>query len=336
MKLVVVFLLGALFGFGSVYFWINREDTVVINPITIIDRPLDAYTIENLSNRNFAESQVLLEDLIEETEHVKSYKFSYMVDGKRVTGLANVPRQIKPENGYPVIIQLRGFVPRDIYESGVGTKRSGFVYAENGFVTLAPDFLGYGESDYPSESIFEERFQTYTVAATLLASISSLDIIDSTKVGLWGHSNGGHIALTILEILKSSIPTTLWAPVTKPFPYSILFYTDEASDSGKFLRRHLAAFESLYDTDKYSLISHVDSLQGPMQLHQGSIDPYVPQKWSDEFVQLVGERGKSIEYFVYPGADHNLNTSGTNSWNIVVARDLEFFRKHLLSESLGE
>ena len=43
--------------------------------------------------------------------------------------------------------------------------------SENGYITLAPDFLGYGGSDIESSNIFEARFQTYTTVLTLLKSI---------------------------------------------------------------------------------------------------------------------------------------------------------------------
>ena len=36
----------------------------------------------------------------------------------------------------------------------------------------------------------------------------------------------------------------LWAPVSKPFPYNILYYTDEAEDRGKWLRGEIAKFEA--------------------------------------------------------------------------------------------
>ena len=85
------------------------------------------------------------------------------------------------------------------------------------------------------QDVFEERFQTYTTAMNLLAGIEKWE--RAGKIGIWGHSNGGQIALTVLEISQKEYPTVLWAPVSKPFPYSILYYTDEAEDRGKALRK---------------------------------------------------------------------------------------------------
>ena len=53
----------------------------------------------------------------------------------------------------------------------MGTKKIGEYFANNGYITLAPDFLGYGGSDSESENIFESRFQTYTTVVSLIKSI---------------------------------------------------------------------------------------------------------------------------------------------------------------------
>lgn len=301
--------------------WLQSSfSQVVISPIgEMAEKPLEKYSIERLGQRQPTKSAIVLDEAVATTSAYTAYRFHYTSDGKKVTGLAHIP------NGagrFPVIVQLRGYVERDIYASGVGTRRSAEVFSKNGFISLAPDFLGYGGSDMPSSDVFEERFQTYTATLDLLASIESFPVADSKKVGMWGHSNGGQIALTILEITNMPYPTTLWAPVTKPFPYSILYYTDEADDKGKALRKKLADFEKNYDVELYSLPNFADRIHAPMQLHQGTADDAVPVKWSDDFVALLKGKNKDIEYFVYAGADHNLSPS----WNTVVSRDIAFFR----------
>lgn len=316
---------------GGYAFFGSRQSASVLSPITqIVERPLDKYTIDNLTRRQGTESQIFLDEAVATTSAYTAYKFHYTSDTKIVTGLAHIPNDASEANKKPVIMQLRGYVEREIYEPGVGTKRSAEVFASNGFISLAPDFLGYGGSDNPSENVFEERFQTYTAALDLLASIPSFPAADSSRVGIWGHSNGGQIAITILTILGergSRIPTTLWAPVTKPFPYSILYYTDEADDYGKALRKKLADFERDYDVESYMMINFLEKIAAPLQLHQGTADEAVPVKWNESFVRVLHDKKKDIEYFMYPGADHNL----TPGWNTVIARDIEFFRRTLVN-----
>jgi len=312
------------------FFMSGRTAVLPLTPLSnlpIKEKPLEKYTIENLAQREYTASPIVFEEPIATASSFSVVPFSFISDGKKVTGLAHIPMTPLSKK-MPVIIQLRGFVDSKIYESGVGTKHSAEVYAQNGFVTLAPDFLGYGGSDKESTDVFEGRFETYTTALNLLSSLSTISFIDPNHVFLWGHSNGGQIALTVLTVLGEkgkNYPTTLWAPVTKIFPYSILYYTDEADDYGKALRKELAKFEKDYDTDQYAFFNYIDRIQAPIILHQGTDDEPVPLKWSTDFVRLMQGKGKSIKYHTYPGADHNLNVG----WNTVVARDIEFFRSIL-------
>ena len=312
------------------WLWSGRGKQLPLTPLSNLpfkEKPLEKYTIERLAERKYTASPIVFGEAIATTPAFHVLPFSYLSDGRKVTGLAHIPN-IPLTEKLPVVVQFRGFVDPAIYEQGVGTKHSAEVYAKNGFVSLSPDFIGYGGSDKGSENVFEDRFETYTTALNLLASIPTISFIDPSQVFLWGHSNGGQIALTVLTILGERgevYPTTLWAPVTKRFPYSILFYTDEFDDYGKALRKELALFEKDYDTDQYAFSNYVSRITAPLQLHQGSSDIEVPLVWSDEFVDALKKEGKSIRYYTYPGADHNLNTG----WNSVVSRDIEFFKSFL-------
>lgn len=214
--------------------------------------PLTKYTIQNLSEsyKTLKPSEITIGETIKETDKFTSKKFYFYVDNKKVSGLINLPSQSTVHGSPATIIMIRGYVDPKIYYTGLGTKNAAEFFASNGFITIAPDFLGYGESDKEASDIFESRFQTYTTVLTLLKSVTH------TPIYIWAHSNGGQIALTILEITGLSNPnligaTVLWAPVTKPFPYSILYYTDDAEDRGKFLRNKLNQFENLYDVENY-------------------------------------------------------------------------------------
>lgn len=328
--IVVGFLAGIAGAVVGVKFALPKT-TEIIQKIIPPDRSLDKYTIENLSQKNVGPSKIKIGEAInEKSPFFTSYLFTMnfdptLSDGptKKLSGIVNIP---KKDGKFPVILMLRGYVDVKSYFPGNGTIHTAEFFAENGFITLAPDFLGYGSSDPESPNIFEARFQTYTTAMATLISIQLIEAWDHKNIFIWGHSNGGHLALTLLEITGKNYPTTLWAPVTKPFPYSILYYTDDVDDRGKFLRKELSKFEETYDTDKYSIDKFYDNIHAPIQLHQGTADDSVPDKWSDNLAKTLKEKGIDLTYFKYPAADHNLMPS----WNTVVERDLEFFAKNKL------
>jgi dipeptidyl aminopeptidase/acylaminoacyl peptidase len=322
----------AFYGKRALQNYISSQN--IVSPIgKIFEKPLEKYSILRLSGRTFTGSQIVLDEATATTSAYTVYRFHFMSENKKVNGVAHVP-VVKGQ--FPVIVQFRGYMDREKYIPGEGTARSAEVYATNGFISLAPDFLGYGGSDMPSTNVFEERFETYTTALNLIASVGSLPMADTDRIGVWGHSNGGQIALTVLEILGRPIPVTLWAPVSKPFPYSILYYTDDVPDHGKLLRREIANFETNYDVEQYSLTNYLDRIRGPITLHQGTADTAVPLAWSNDLVKAIEASGSAVNYFIYPGVDHNMlpdparnaSQSDAGGWNTVVARDIAFFKKY--------
>jgi len=285
-----------------------------------VKRPLDRYTIENLSRAKPEPGKFSLNQ-----DGTFSFEFSPDLSGrdkKTTTGAINIP---SGEGTFPVIIMIRGFVNQEIYETGMGTVRAAEVFSENGFITIAPDFLGYADSSPEAEDIFETRFQTYTAVMSLLASLGSVEKWDGENVFIWAHSNGGQIALTVLATTGKDIPTSLWAPVSVSFPYSILYYSNEAEDKGKFLRSGLADFEKLYNTEFYSFDNYLKQIESPIQIHQGTADSAVPVAWSKALNKALREEDIDSKLYIYPGTNHNM----APAWNSAINRDIAFFNLFL-------
>ena len=339
---LLILAVAGIIGASLIGYYYYGQDKSFINPISeqaakITAMPLEKYEIEKLRKVSFEPGEITLGEIVFEDDDIVSRMFYFQdkgasgnEEGLKVSGLMNYP---KSEGDYPVVVMFRGFVDREIFTSGEGTRRSGEELARNGFISLAPDFLGYGQSEMPSQEPLEERFQTYTTALSLLASVENLNDALSTdseisatadieKLGVFAHSNGGQIALTSVGILGTEIPVVLWAPVTKPFPYNILYFTDEYDDQGKALRALVAEFEKNYDVFDYSILSHLNLIKSPLQIHQGSDDEAVPQRWSDQFVEIAEDDELEVEYLVYPGENHNF---GNGSWPLAIEGSIEFF-----------
>jgi len=302
------------------------------------DKPLNTYTIENLRKTDIKAGIFTIKSSLDESDNYRSeiFNFSFypnptLKEEKSISGLINTPKTGNPNDTFPIVILIRGFVDQKIYQTGIGTQRVGEYFAENGFITVAPDFLGYADSDPESVNIFETRFQTYTTMLSLLATVNQIPNWDAKNIEIWAHSNGGQIALTVLEITKGNYPTVLWAPVSKPFPYSILYYTDESQDKGKYIRSELSKFEELYNADVFSLDGYLSNISAPIEIHQGTNDDAVPLSWSQALYTKIkniykeNENKKDIILYTYPGADHNLQPS----WNQAIEKSTDFFKKHL-------
>lgn len=299
----------------GLYFWLQGTEGELLSPRGA-EKPYERFSFERL---------VLQAPTVSSIE-VSGDKFYYRSGGRRISGQIKVPFGSLPKGGWPVVVMARGYVEKEEYVTGTGTKNAAAEYAQHGYLTLAPDFSGYGESDAEDENALGARLHKPAEILDLLASLASLPQADPERVYLWGHSNGGQIMLSVAEILGRRGETgvkglTLWAPISKPFPYNILYYTDEAEDRGKWLRAEIAKFEAEYDVDNYSIDRYLDWITMPVQIHQGTADEAVPLKWSEELNKTLTELGKEVSYYKYDGADHNMKPG----WNTVVARDLQFF-----------
>ena len=318
------------------------------NPISQIKpTPLTKYSFENLSQTYRQEvgpldgRKIEIGKVIKDYDTFTAYEFSMEFSPdlsknlKKVTGLINIPKGTGP---FPLIVMFRGYVDQELYEIGMGTQRAGEYFAKNGFITIAPDFLGYGNSDTESSDIFESRFQTYTTALSLLKTIDACKDhpcevisnninIDKNNIFLWGHSNGGQLAVAMLEITGKPYPTVLWAPNSAKFPYSIIYYLDEASDEGKLVITKLAEFMGDYDVKNYSIRNFFEKInpETKIQIHQGLADEAVPVIWTESLVKALKSLKIDIKYLKYPGANHNL----TPSWDTAVTSSLNFYNSNL-------
>lgn len=349
--LVFVLALGGLLGwYGHQY---ATRTTAIQDFIEEIipepERPLEAYTIEALRHVTTNPAAITIDPTpVASQEAHLVYTYTSRTLGKEMSGTINTP--VEPDADTPILILLRGWAPQEGYVSGTGSKNVAAAFAEAGFITIAPDFFGYGNSDPEPNDEWLSRFQKPLVVMELLAALRTKGltlaggfVVNPSSVGIWGHSNGGQIALTTLAITQEPIPTVLWAPVSAPFPYNILYFSDEEADEGLASRKWIAQFDRLYDARKFSFTNYLDGIRGPLQIHQGNNDDAVLVWWNNEFTDKLDAENERREasasasinesalqpieydYFVYPGANHNI----TPGWDTAVARSITFFSKHL-------
>lgn len=292
------------------------------------EMPLDKYDFDNLRKRQGIASEIKMLGSIPEIEtrrkqpkEFNTNKFSFESNGKKITGMVNYYGDSKI---HPVIVMIRGYADKEGYYTGFGSYRVADELAKAGYATVSIDFLGYADSDAEAIDPLEARFEKVEGVMDLIESVKQLPWVDKNRIGIWAHSNGGQIALSLLEVTGQRYPTVLWAPMTNPFPQSLIDTTDNEIDRQKAVD-YVNIFLKKYDGRRYAFENYYDWINAPIQIEQGTNDAWVKVEWQQRVVDKLKSLGKPVMLNIYSRDDHNLS----KNWGEVVAKDIEFYGQNM-------
>ena len=72
--------------------------------------------------------------------------------------------------------------------------------------------------------------------------------------------------------------------------------------------------------------AHLSDITAPIQLHTGGADEEVPVAFSQYLYASLQKLGKVVEYYNYPGGDHNI---ANPNFTLAMERSIAFFDKYL-------
>lgn len=246
----------------------------------------------------------------------KTSIFRFQSNDKWISGVVNYESGEKR----PVIILVRGFAESVGYYPGSGSWKMADELAKNGFATVSIDFLGYGLSEKESVDPLEARFEKVVSVLDLIETVKRQSFVDPNKIGFWAHSNGGQIVLSVLEATGGFYPTVLWAPMTNPFPQSVLETADEG-EAGEPIRKMVAEFEKRYDARRYAVENYYQWMNSPIKIFQGTADVWCKVEWQQAVVDKLERFEKRAELDVVEGDDHNFS----KNWDEVAEKTVSFF-----------
>jgi uncharacterized protein len=320
------FIILLILGGGFIYFWqknnfsdSNEQMNIPQNINAINELPSETSDnesfIENLRKREFKGGKIKIEETLEHNNSYTSYIFSYTSDGLKIYGMMNIPDDSKTTEGFPVIILNHGYFSPSSFNSGDGTRTMADILATNGYITIASDYRGHGQSEDDGKRRGGHRPEFAIDVLNLIASINTIDKADPNKIGMWGHSMGGEVSLRAAEATDKLKAIALWAPTSA-----------NASDNSNFYggKHNPSAYNP--ENDGISPINYLKYISAPISLHQGLVDVEVKPEWSKELNDALKKEGKTVEYFEYPGQDHNFRNLG---WDLISERTLAFYNKYL-------
>lgn len=299
--------------------------------------PNSPLNIEYMRGLKYPGSDIKIEKTLSPAGNYKRYIASYVSSGLKQYAYLTVPTTLKPENGYPVIIFNHGYqVPR-LYTPDGNYISHMDALAKEGYIIFKPDYRGNGKSEgTPTSAYFSPDYTVDILSA--IASVKRFDGADPEKIGMWGHSMGANLSLRISEVSRDIDATVVWGGVVGDYSDIIYKWQDDVSykpDREDLYLRNLGLDGLLLNKgtpsenpEFWNSIDPVKNLiliRSPFQVHVGLSDNQVPTDFSKSLYQNLQSAGKSVEYFEYRGANHDIN----QSFYTAMTRTVDFFDKYL-------
>jgi uncharacterized protein len=295
----------------------------------------DPMSISALRNGSYPGSDiVIVKELTAAVGYHRYYAF-YLSQGLKIYGLLTVPAGDPPPGGWPAIVFNHGYIPPKQY---VTTERYvAYVdyLARAGYVVYKIDYRGNGNSDGIARGAYGDPGYTIDVL-NAIASLQKFPQVNPQKIGMWGHSMGGYLTLRAMVISKSIKVGVIWAGVVGSYAdlVDIWHHSDLATPTAqpnspnwkhKWFDLHGSPQEDPQFWNSISATSYLADLSGPLQLHHDTQDSEVPYVFSETLAKDIQNVGGAVEFYSYPGDDHNL----ANSFGLAMSRTIAFFDKYL-------
>jgi dipeptidyl-peptidase-4 len=239
------------------------------------------------------------------------------------------PLGFDPAKRYPVIVEVYGGpgVQR-VQRAWGGHYRQ--VLAQQGFVVFMLDNRGSGNRGRAFETALHRRMGSIEIEDQVkgVDYLRSLPFVDPARIGVWGWSYGGYMALMAMVRAPDHFAAGVaGAPVTDWRLYDT-HYTERymgVPDAGSPESNP----EGYRDGN---VMTHAAALKGPLLVMHGMADDNVLFTHSTALFKRLQDLGKPFEVMPYPGSKHALlrfPATGLHAYRTIT----EFFVRELRPEA---
>ncbi|MCJ7774672.1 MAG: dienelactone hydrolase family protein [Desulfobacterales bacterium] len=287
---------------------INQEEInpPVVEDIAIepLEQGINPNSLDALAQKQYGLGELRVEYAWQNKTEFTRYYITYDSDDLNIHGFVNIPLGDGP---FPVVIALHGYIPASEYETLDYSTRYADSIARKGYIVLHPNMRNFPPSDYASRSgDYHGGFTTDVM--NLLEYVrqeagqegSIFEKADLSRIGVWGHSLGGSVALRVTALVPEIKAVVLYAAVTQRYSNS-------------------SAGINVYD---------LENTDAAFSVHHGTADPKVRVGDSKRFCQQLELADKEFECFFYEGAPHTFLNLG-NDDPLFIKRVVDFYESNL-------
>ncbi len=242
-------------------------------------------------------------------------------DGQTLYTRLIKPYNFDPDKKYPVIVYVYGGphaqMITDSWTAGAGIDL--LYYAQEGFIVFTLDNRGSADRGEAFEQVIHRQCGQCEMRDQMVGAeyLKSLPYVDAERIGSDGWSYGGFMSTS----LKINHPETFKVSVAGgpvlDWKYYEIMYGERYMDTPQ---------ENPDGYELTSLENKTDRLEGKLLLIHCTTDPVVMWQHSLVFVENCIHNGKQLDYFVYPGHEHNVR--GMDRAHMIT-KILDYFKANL-------
>jgi dipeptidyl-peptidase 4 len=171
--------------------------------------------------------------------------------------------------------------------------------AQQGFVVFTMDGRGSTNRGIDFEQATFRNLGTVEMEDQLVGInyLKSSGFVDSTRMGLFGWSYGGFMTTSMMTRYPGIFKAAVAGGPVIDWSYYEIMYTERYMDTPQ---------ENPEGYKQNSLLNHVKNLKGKLLVIHGTQDPLVVWQHSLLLLKAAVENGKQVDYYVYPGHEHNV------------------------------
>jgi dipeptidyl aminopeptidase/acylaminoacyl peptidase len=307
--------------------------TVVIPTATVVTptpaptptlAPYEQYTIDYLSKRTYGGGKIEIVKRLAESKNFITYTIRYPSDGLTIYGFMTVP---KGEGPFPVIISVHGYVPAGLPDSFNPAQDFADFFADNQFIVIHPSMRNQPPSDSGDNLL---RVGMTIDVMNLIALVkakndlpSELASLDPARMGLWGMSLGGEIALRVLTLSPDIVATVLYSPLSGNEERNSRQLYEVLQDE-QFKKDAEVPMELL---NRISPMYYYHQIKSAVQINHGTKDTTAPISWAVETCDFLTSAGVTVQCNYYEKAGHVFVGDNTRALR---QHALEFYQSYLL------
>ena len=243
-------------------------------------------------------------------------------DGMQLNAWMIKPPHFDAAKKYPVLVYTYGGPHAQVVLNAWGG--ANFLWhqmmAQKGFVIFARDNRGSAGRGHRFEEPIHLRFgaQELSDQRDGVAWLKAQPWVDGSRIGIWGWSYGGHMALhAMFEDPEDFKAGFAGGPVTDWHYYDSI-YTE----------RYIGLLpENEVNYQSSSPIEKVDQLKGKLLIAHGTEDDNVHFASTLYLIDKLIEKGKYVEVMPFPGRGHGVSDPPARI--VLMTRVTQFFLEHL-------